>query len=121
MDAAKLLLPGFIEMPAFQRNRESYLDDDEYRKLQVILTANPNAGRVIRHSGGMRKLRFEDSHRGKGKRGGSRIIYYWWISGREFWLFTLYSKDDQADLSEQDQHMMRALLEREIRIKLSLH
>jgi hypothetical protein len=44
-------------------------------------------------------LRFGDFRRGKGKRGGLRVTYYYWIGGPEFWLFTLFDKDEMADLA----------------------
>lgn len=65
----------FIELPAFSRYREDYLDDDDYRKLQAELLARPTSGSVIKGTGGLRKLRFGSSKRGKGKRGGIRVIY----------------------------------------------
>jgi hypothetical protein len=49
---------------------------------------NPTAGDVIPDAGGLRKLRFGDARRGKGKRSGLRVLYYWWDSGLQFWLFT---------------------------------
>jgi hypothetical protein len=42
-----------------------------------------------------------DARRGNCKRGGLRVIYYWWVSGFQFWLFTLYDKDEMADLTAQ--------------------
>jgi hypothetical protein len=53
---------------------------------------NPEAGDVIEGTGGLRKIRFADAKRGKGKRGGLRIIYYWWSVRKKFWLFTVYNK-----------------------------
>ncbi|MEN9782800.1 MAG: hypothetical protein RJA24_143, partial [Pseudomonadota bacterium] len=50
-------------------------------------------------TGGLRKLRFADTRRGKGKRGGLRVIYYWWLGGQQFWLFALYGKNEMADLT----------------------
>ena len=50
---------------------------------------HPEAGDLIPDAGGLRKLRFGDERRGKGKRGGLRVIYYWWVTGFEFWLFAL--------------------------------
>ena len=79
----------FIELPAFERYRADYLDDDAYRAFQVQLMQNPQAGDVIQGTGGLRKVRFKDERRGKGKRGGIRVIYYWWTGGQQFWLFTL--------------------------------
>lgn len=65
----------FVEAPTFDRLRERYLDDDEYRLLQAALMAQPTAGDVIRGSGGIRKVRW--AAEGTGKRGGLRVIYYW--------------------------------------------
>ena len=67
----------FIELPAFERHRASYLDDEAFARLQQVLLQNPEAGEVIEGTGGLRKMRFADARRGKGKRGGLRVIYYW--------------------------------------------
>jgi hypothetical protein len=66
----------FIELPAFERHRSTYLDDDGFLQLQDTLMADPAAGDVVEGTGGLRKLRFADARRGKGKRGGLRVIYY---------------------------------------------
>jgi hypothetical protein len=60
---------------------------------------DPEAGDVIQGTGGLRKMRFSDPRRGKGKRGGLRVISYWWKAGLQFWLFTLYGKDEIDDVS----------------------
>jgi len=62
----------FIELPAFERHREDYLDDNGFRALQNLLMKHPEAGDLIPNTGGLRKLRFKDVRRGKGKRGGLR-------------------------------------------------
>lgn len=56
----------FYELPAFARVREDYLDDDAFKELQNELIVNPEAGAVIAGTGGLRKLRFADTSRGKG-------------------------------------------------------
>lgn len=58
----------FVETPGFERRRADYLDDEAFLKLQLLLLADPGAGDVIEGTGGLRKLRFADSRRGKGKR-----------------------------------------------------
>lgn len=63
---------------------------------------NPEMGDVVPSAGGVRKMRFTDPRRGKGKRGGLRIIYFWWQAGSEFWLFTLYDKDEATDLTSDE-------------------
>ena len=74
----------FIELPAFERYRDDYFDDDDFGWLQGALMANPEAGDLIEGTGGLRKLRFGDRRRAKGKRGGLRVIYYYWTGGPEF-------------------------------------
>jgi hypothetical protein len=59
----------FIELPPFERHRTDYLDDDAFSRLQDVLMDNPEAGEVIEGTGGLRKVRFADSSRAKGKRG----------------------------------------------------
>ena len=97
----------FIELPAFERHRDDYLDDDSFSQLQVALMANPAAGDSIEGTGGLRKVRFGDSRRSKGRRGGLRVIYYYWTGGPEFWLFTLYGKDEMSDLTPKQRAVLR--------------
>ncbi|MCL2892356.1 MULTISPECIES: type II toxin-antitoxin system RelE/ParE family toxin [Brenneria] len=102
----------FVELPFFERHRAEYLSDDEYRDFQQMLLAYPQCGDVIQHTGGLRKVRFGDNRRGKGKRGGIRVIYYWWIEKSHFLLFTVYGKNEQDDLSKQQREILRHMLDR---------
>jgi hypothetical protein len=104
----------FVELPVFQRYRHEYLDDAAFRRLQIELLQNPEAGDVIQGTGGLRKARFPNEIRSKGKRGGLRLIYYWWVEGTQFWLFTLYDKSEQVDLSTVQKKMLKIRLETEI-------
>lgn len=104
----------FIELPAFARFRADYLDDDGFRGLQRSMLMNPEAGDVIEGTGGLRKLRYGDPRRGKGKRGGLRVIYYWWDGGRQFWLFTLYDKDEMENLSADEKKALKRMLKIEL-------
>ena len=104
----------FVELPAFERHRENYLDDDGFNALQRMLMKNPEAGEVIEGTGGLRKMRFADARRGKGKRGGLRVIHYWWSGGMQFWLFTLYDKDEMADLTAQQRKALKAMMKAEL-------
>jgi len=104
----------FVELPAFERRRADYLDDGGFMALQRALMGNPEAGEVIEGTGGLRKLRFADARRGKGKRGGLRVIYYWWTAGMQFWLFTLYDKDEMADLTAQQRKALKAMIKLEL-------
>ncbi|PIV72093.1 MAG: toxin [Rhodocyclales bacterium CG17_big_fil_post_rev_8_21_14_2_50_68_7] len=104
----------FVELPAFSRHRAEYLSDEDFRRLQNDLLKNPAAGDVIQGTGGLRKLRQADPRRGKGRRGGLRVIYFWWEARRQIWLFTLYDKDEMADLSPDERKALRDMLKREL-------
>lgn len=109
----------FVELPAFERFRADYLDDGSFCQLQSDLLANPLAGEVIEATGGLRKLRFSDKTRGKGKRGGLRIIYYWWSGGSQFWLFTLFDKDEAKDLTAGQRQTLKVQIKAELAARRS--
>jgi hypothetical protein len=110
----------FVELPPFERYRSVYLDDEAFLALQNLLMNRPEAGDAIPDTGGLRKLRFTDKRRGKGKRGGLRIIYYWWVAGFEFWLFTLYDKDEMTDLTPQERRKLKAMIKAELQARRSV-
>lgn len=107
----------FVELPAFERHRETYLDDASFHRLQLVLIADPTAGDVIPGAGGLRKLRFADERRGKGRRGGLRVIFYYWTGGPQFWLFTLYDKDEMKDLTAKQRQLLNDALKAELRAR----
>ena len=78
----------FIELPAFARHRAEYLDDDQFRALQAALMKQPTAGDVIKDTGGLRKLRFADVRRGKGKSGGLRHLL---LAGNHFVVLAVHA------------------------------
>ena len=78
---------------------------------------DPAAGDPIPDTGGLRKLRLADGRRGKGKRGGLQVIYYWWITGMQFWLFTVYNKDEMTDLTPQQRKALKAMIKAELQAR----
>ena len=96
----------FIESPAFERVRALYLDDDEYAELQQFMMQNPEAGKIVHGSGGVRKLRWRRA--GAGKRGGLRMIYFVRYQPNEFWMLALYIKARQENAPA---HILRQLKE----------
>lgn len=104
----------FVEAPGFTTLVSDYLDDDEYRGLQVFLAGKPDAGDVIPGTGGFRKLRWGDPRRGKGKRGGLRVIYYYLEADDQIWLITVYDKDEMADLSPAEKRLLKKAIEAEL-------
>jgi mRNA-degrading endonuclease RelE of RelBE toxin-antitoxin system len=91
-----------------------YLDDDAYKELQQALMQNPEAGAVMPGTGGFRKLRWSDSRRSKGKRGGLRVIYYWLGNQGQIWMFAIYDKDEATDLSPDEKRLLKAAIEAEL-------
>ena len=85
--------------------------------FQQMLLATPETDAVIANSGGLRKVRFGSVRRNKVKRGGVRVIYYYWHSCQQFWLFTLYGKDELDDRSSDQRRQLKALLERETKAR----
>ncbi len=109
----------FIESPAFSRAISLYLDDEAYRELQNQLSVNPEMGVVMPGTGGFRKLRWSDPRRRKGRRGGLRIIYYYFSFDEQIWLMTIYSKDEPNDLSAEQKQSLKAAIEAEVRDRRS--
>lgn len=105
----------FVEAPFFTQLLPDYLSDDDYRALQHSLARDPEAGDIIPGTGGFRKLRWADRRRGKGKRGGLRVIYYYFIADNQTWLMTLHDKDEVADLSPNERRLLKAAIEQETR------
>lgn len=98
----------FIEHPTFTKQIESLFEDDEYRRLQTDLAANPESGDVIPGLAGLRKLRW--GAKGKGKRGGARIIYLLIPKPGIVYLFYAYTKGDITDMSsDQKKRLAKAV------------
>ena len=82
-------------MPPFERLRASDLNGNAYKALQNELMLNPQAGDVIEGTGGL------------------CVIYYWWLGGEQFWLFTVYDKDQADDLTTEQHNAVKRLLQTE--------
>ena len=96
----------FVETKLFTGLVGGYLSDDEYAALQLSIAANPEAGEIVRGSGGVRKLRW--SGLGRGKRGGIRVIYYLRTTRGEVWMLTLYAKNEAASIPA---HLLKRIKE----------
>lgn len=97
-----------VETPFFLRKAAGLLDEEERLRLTTFVGANPDAGDVIPETGGVRKLRW--SARGRGKRGGVRVIYYFHSETLPLFLLTVYATNQKANLTKQERHEFRKLL-----------
>ena len=95
----------FVESTIF----EKYLNDEEFRLFQAELMSNPKQGDVIQGTGGLRKIRV--AGKGKGKRAGSRVIYYFLDEKYRFYLLTIYCKNEMSDLTADQKKQLKAFME----------
>jgi len=96
----------FIESPMFTSHLSDYLVDDEYAALQEYLCEHPDAGDMIRGSGGVRKLRWSRS--GSGKSGGVRVCYYVRTKAGRILMLVIYAKSAQDSIPG---HVLKAIKE----------
>lgn len=101
----------FIETPIFTTKwLELGLTDDNLKELQKILLENPKLGDTISHTGGLRKIRIPMENKGKGKRGGARVIYVDVDIKETIYLVNVYSKDEKADLTSDEKKALKAVV-----------
>lgn len=103
----------FVETSTFTRQVTELLKDEEYRRLQEVLLMRPEAGDLIPGGGGLRKLRWRVA--GKGKRGGSRVIYYWDVPDETFFMLMIYKKSQKTDLTQRQLNALRILVEERLK------
>ena len=103
------MVRSFVESRVFTALVGDYLDEDAYLELQKELLASPDKGDVMPGCGGLRKLRFAAPKRGKGKRGGVRVIYLHIPEAERIDLLAIYGKDEKDDLTSDEKRILRGL------------
>ena len=99
------------ETPIFTRQTEKLFNEDEKRDLIEFLAENPMAGDEIPGTGGVRKLRFAAS--GRGKRGGARVIYYYLDETMPLYALLAYAKNARSDMTPDEKRTVAARATRE--------
>ena len=97
----------FIETPIFTVGVKSLLSDEDYAALQLYLVSQPDAGDVIAGTGGLRKVRWTTA--GRGKRGGTRVIYYYVVAQSQIRMILIYRKGIKDDLSPKEKAILRGI------------
>ncbi len=95
------------ETREFTRRADGLMSEDDKGTLVFYLACHPEAGNLIRETGGLRKLRWNAG--GKGKRGGARVIYYFHSEMMPLYLLTVYGKSEKADLSIEQRRKLSKL------------
>lgn len=101
-----------VETREFTDQIERWLSEDEYRSFQLALVLRPEQGRLIRGSGGLRKVRWRSGRRGK--RGGIRVIYYWASGESAIYLLFAYAKTAREDLTRNQLRILRRIVAEEL-------
>jgi hypothetical protein len=96
-----------IEMETFLRAAERLMSEEERAKIVDIVAADPAGGVVIPGTGGLRKLRI--ALKGRGKRGGGRVVYWYHSEGNPAALLTVFAKGDASDLTAQQRRSFIAI------------
>ena len=102
----------FIESPWFDVWRSKNLSDAAFDALQNTLFVEPHAGDLIPASGGLRKLRIALT--GRGKRGGARVIYYYWLDRDCVYLLFAFAKNARSDLTKDQVRRLGAAMREEL-------
>ena len=90
----------FNELSNFTKQVIKLLDDESYAQLQIELYHRPEMGKLIKGSKGLRKVRW--AAKGRGKSGGVRVIYYWWVENELITFCDIYSKNEKEDLTSHE-------------------
>lgn len=99
----------FVESRGFTSRLPLHMDDQEYSELQTRLADNPQIGRVIRGCDGIRKVRWAEPSRGKGRRSGARIIYLHIPEADRIDMLLVYGKDESDDLKAEQKRVLTHL------------
>jgi hypothetical protein len=96
------------ETPLFVRQAAGIWDDEERQAFIDFIARQPDAGDLVPDTGGVRKVRWKRA--GMGKRGGVRVIYFFYRMDRPIYLLMVYAKAQREDLSPDEKRVVRALI-----------
>jgi hypothetical protein len=97
-----------IELPGYRRRADELLAADEQDAIVDLIAYEPTCGNLIPGTGGLRKVRV--GRGSSGKRGGARVIYYFYNPDFPAFLVALYAKSEKDDLSGQEKRKFAALV-----------
>lgn len=102
-----------ISLSGFRKAAKKLFSEAEVARLIEFLGNHPDIGDVIPGTGGLRKMRWALA--GRGKRGGSRVIYYYHRPELQVLLLTAYAKNEKEDLPERDKKLLAAMVKEVLR------
>ncbi|MCX6149566.1 MAG: type II toxin-antitoxin system RelE/ParE family toxin [Ignavibacteriales bacterium] len=102
------MLITIVELPEYIKRAEKILLEEERDELFYYLSSNPKVGALIQGTGGIRKLRWVS--KGKGKSGGSRVIYFFYNETIPLFLLTIFTKNEKINLSKAERNELEKLV-----------
>jgi mRNA-degrading endonuclease RelE of RelBE toxin-antitoxin system len=102
-----------VETRAFTARIDDLLSGEDYRALQAHLVRHPTGGNVIPGTGGLRKIRW--GSKGRGKRGGCRVIYFWHPASSRLLMLFAFPKAERVDINAAQKKLLRRIVETEYR------
>jgi hypothetical protein len=96
-----------IETPSFLRDAKRLMDDEERLEIVSFLAQNPDAGDILKGTGGIRKIRF--TREGSGKSGGFRVIYFFHSLDIPLFALNIFAKNEKANVSPAERNALREL------------
>lgn len=100
-------LSGVIETGPFLSAAERLMSENERFTVVDMIAADPVCGAVIKGTSGLRKVRV--ALRGRGKRGGGRLIYWYHSEGYPAVLLTMFAKNEAEDLTAKQRKQFAAI------------
>lgn len=104
------ILYSFRETKNFTKRLVNLVSDEEFANFQKLLLQVPESGDRIPGGGGIRKIRLPA--KGRGKRGGARVIYYFAVGKEKIFLLDIYSKNEKVDLNLPELNSLRKIVEK---------
>jgi hypothetical protein len=96
------------ELPGYRRRADELLTAEEQDAIVDLIAIEPTCGDLIPGTGGLRKVRV--GRGGSGKRGGARVIYFYYNPDFPVLLVAIYAKNEKADLTARDKKKFVALV-----------
>jgi hypothetical protein len=99
-----MTLVTVVETNAYLAKARPITTEEERTEIVTVLAANPALGALVPEGGGIRKVRF--AGKGRGKRGGVRVIYYYRNVNLPLYLLTILAKNERSDLAKSEVHLL---------------
>lgn len=105
----KKILQTVLEMPEFNRQSQSCMDEESKNSFINYIAQHPLSGALIVGTGGIRKIRWSGNEH-QGKSGGVRVIYYYYNESVPIFLLTVYGKNKKENLSQEDKNILKMIV-----------